>query len=62
MRKDYKYLIFDADHTLIDFDADVERAFHKALAAIGRDEPPVLRTCVVFDSGYWDSIGLWVFL
>lgn len=58
MRKDYKYLIFDADHTLIDFDADVERAFHKALAAIGRDEPAVLRTCVDFDNGNWDRIGL----
>lgn len=58
MRNDYKYLIFDADHTLIDFDADVERAFHKALAAVGRDEPAVLRTCIDFDNGNWDKIGL----
>lgn len=58
MRSDYKYLIFDADHTLIDFDADVARAFHTALAAVGRDEPDVLRTCIEFDNGNWDRIGL----
>lgn len=58
MRNNYRFLIFDADHTLIDFDADVERAFHRALAAVGRDEPEILRTCIDFDNGNWDRIGL----
>ena len=31
----YKYLIFDADHTLIDFDADERRAFFAAFGAAG---------------------------
>ena len=33
--KQYDYLIFDADHTLIDFDADERRAFRAAFAAAG---------------------------
>ena len=31
----YDYLIFDADHTVIDFDADERRAFRAAFAAAG---------------------------
>ena len=32
----YRYLIFDADHTLIDFDADERRAFARAFLQAGR--------------------------
>ena len=33
--KRYRYLIFDADHTLIDFEADEREAFKKIFAECG---------------------------
>ena len=35
--KRYRYLIFDADHTLIDFEADEREAFKKIFAECGRE-------------------------
>ena len=32
----YEYIIFDADHTVIDFDEDEKRAFRAALDVLGR--------------------------
>ncbi len=59
MRKDYKYLIFDADHTLIDFDADERRAFYAAFAAAG---VPVcereVEACWRFSAENWRKLGL----
>ena len=35
----YDYLIFDADHTVIDFDLDEKRAFRAAFDAAGVSIP-----------------------
>jgi len=52
----YKYIIFDADGTLIDYHKDAERAFRTALSAIGRED--ALAACFEYDYGNWDKIGL----
>lgn len=54
----YEAVIFDADDTLVDYAADACRAFHVALAAVGRDEPDVYDACVRFDYGNWETVGL----
>lgn len=54
----YKYIFFDADDTLIDFDKDSQRAFLAAMKVFGTDDDAVLRTCIEFDYGNWDRIGL----
>lgn len=55
----YKYIIIDADDTLVDYHLDSQRSFHAALKAIGceRDEN-VLKAWVEFDYGNWDKLGL----
>lgn len=57
-RNNYKYIFFDADDTLIDFDKDSQRAFLAAMKVMGTEEDAVLRTCIEFDYGNWDRIGL----
>ena len=57
--KKYKYIIFDADDTLVDYVLDSERAFQAALVAAGcAGDEEVLRTWVEFDFGNWDKLGL----
>jgi FMN phosphatase YigB (HAD superfamily) len=55
----YKYLIFDADHTLIDFARDEKEAFRLILADCGiptSDE--VLETCRALSEQTWNEVGL----
>ena len=55
----YDYLIFDADHTVIDFDADERRAFRAAFAAAGMDaDPDMVETCWAFSARNWGELGL----
>jgi len=55
----YKILIFDADHTLIDFDADERRAFRASLCLA---EPPDLDEAIeeawAFSARNWRDLGL----
>lgn len=55
----YGYLIFDADHTLIDFDEDEKRAFRAAFAAAGNavDERAV-EACWEHSWRNWERLGL----
>lgn len=55
----YKYIIFDADDTLVDYDADSQRSFRAALAAVGRErDEELFARWIEFDYGNWDKIGL----
>ena len=55
----YRYIIFDADDTLVDYEKDSLRAFRAALRAIGReDDEKLLKICIDFDYGNWDKVGL----
>lgn len=57
--KGYKYLIFDADHTLIDFETDEREAFRKIFAECGRiaDEEMLARSRQ-WSVKTWDDVGL----
>ena len=58
MRK-YDYLIFDADHTLIDFEADEREAFRKIFALCGRRaDEDMLARCRELSVRTWDDVGL----
>lgn len=55
----YEYLIFDADHTIIDFDADERRAFYAAFAAAGiRATADMVEACWAFSAQNWGELGL----
>ncbi len=55
----YKYLIFDADHTLIDFDADERRAFFAAFGAAGiKADTGTVEDCWEFSWRNWEGLGL----
>ncbi len=54
----YRYILFDADDTLVDYRADAARSFHAALRAAGKDTPEAFEACFSFDYGNWDRIGL----
>ncbi len=55
----YDYLIFDADHTVIDFDADERRAFRAAFAAAGlAPDPDMVEDCWAFSARNWAELGL----
>ena len=55
----YDYLIFDADHTVIDFDADERRAFYAAFAAAGiRATADMVEDCWAFSARNWGELGL----
>lgn len=57
--KQYDYLIFDADHTLIDFDADERRAFRAAFAAAGMQaSDAMVEACWAFSARNWGELGL----
>ncbi len=57
--KRYKYLIFDADHTLIDFEADEREAFKKIFAECGREtDAEMLTRCRQWSVKTWDDVGL----
>lgn len=57
--KQYEYLIFDADHTVIDFDADERRAFRAAFAAAGMDaSADMVEACWAFSAQNWAQLGL----
>lgn len=55
----YDYLIFDADHTVIDFDLDEKRAFRAAFdaAGVGYTED-VIEDCWRFSAQNWADLGL----
>lgn len=56
----YRYVIFDADHTVIDFDADEKRAFRAAFSAVGI---PVSEEAIGelwrFSAENWGRLGLY---
>ena len=55
----YEYLIFDADHTVIDFDADERRAFRAAFAAAGKAaSADMVEACWAFSARNWGQLGL----
>ena len=59
MGKKYKYLIFDADHTLIDFSMDEREAFKKLFSEYGREtDGEMLARCRMWSVKTWDDAGL----
>ena len=55
----YEYLIFDADHTILDFDADERRAFRAAFRAAGIEaDGAAVEDCWRFSAGNWEHLGL----
>ena len=57
--KKYKYLIFDADHTLIDFAADEREAFKRIFAECGMaTSGEMLDRCRALSEKTWDDAGL----
>lgn len=55
----YEYLIFDADHTLIDFNRDEEAAFRRTFEAFGADcTAEDIRRARVLSDTVWDEEGL----
>ncbi len=56
---DYDVLIFDADHTVIDFDADERRAFYAAFGAAGMSATAdMVEACWAFSAKNWGMLGL----
>ncbi len=60
MNEQYQWIIFDADHTLINFDEDERRAFRTLFAWAGRacDENTV-QDCWQFSLDNWGELGLY---
>lgn len=59
MERNYRFILFDADDTLVDYAADSRRAFCAALRAVGReDDAQLLREWTQFDYGNWERVGL----
>ena len=59
VRGKYEYLIFDADHTLIDFNRDEEAAFRRTFEAFGAIcSPEDLRRARSLSDTVWDEEGL----
>ncbi len=57
--KKYKYLIFDADHTLIDFEADEREAFRRIFRECGVEaDAETLARCRQLSVKTWDDAGL----
>ncbi len=55
----YDYLIFDADHTVIDFDEDERRAFRAVFSAVGRSvDDCVIEDCWTYSAQNWAELGL----
>lgn len=55
----YDYLIFDADHTVIDFDEDEKRAFRAAFRAAGMEaDESAVADCWQFSADNWVALGL----
>ena len=55
----YEYLIFDADHTVIDFNADERRALRAAFRAAGLDAgEDMVEDCWAFSARNWGALGL----
>ena len=56
---EYEYLIFDADHTLIDFNRDEEAAFRRTFEAFGAVcTPDDLRRARALSDAVWEEEGL----
>ena len=55
----YDCIVFDADHTLIDFDADERRAFRAAFEAAGVfATADMVEDCWAFSARNWAELGL----
>lgn len=55
----YEYLIFDADHTVIDFNEDERRAFRKSFSAVGLTHgEDVVQACWEYSAKNWGDLGL----
>lgn len=57
--KKYRNIIFDADHTLIDFDADERRAFYAAFSEAGLSvSAEEVEACWAYSAKNWNDLGL----
>lgn len=57
--KKYRYLIFDADHTLISFDEDERRAFRTAFDEVGMIyDDAAVEACWRYSAHNWNELGL----
>lgn len=58
--KEYGCLIFDADHTLVDYDADERKAFYKLLSEYGvTADEAMLTKCREISERTWSEAGLY---
>lgn len=59
MKQKYRYLLFDADHTVLNFDEDEKRAFRVAFQTVGKDvSDEEIERCWVRSAECWQEVGL----
>ncbi len=59
MMKKYDLIIFDADHTVIDFDEDERRAFRATFACAGVEPTEeMIEHCWAYSAQNWHDLGL----
>lgn len=58
MTKKYRHIIFDADHTLIDFNEDEKRAFRTALKGTAADSEEIISDLWQYSLDNWLELGL----
>lgn len=56
--KKYRHIIFDADHTLIDFNEDEKRAFRAAFCGTPLCREEVVESMWKYSFGNWEKLGL----
>lgn len=56
--KNYRHVIFDADHTLIDFNEDEKRSFRAAFRGIDRADEETVAAMWEFSYRNWEELGL----
>lgn len=60
MKTNYRYLLFDADHTLLDFTKDEYFAFQKLFAELGMEtDETFLNECNRLSEETWTEVGLY---
>lgn len=56
--KEYRHIIFDADHTLIDFNEDEKRAFRAAFRGTPLEKEEIIEEMWKFSYENWEELGL----
>ena len=56
--KKYRHIIFDADHTLIDFNADEKRAFRTAFKGTPLEREEIVQHMLEYSLRNWGELGL----